>query len=203
MLRSVALFDIDNTMYEGFSYFELLEEQVKEGLVHAQVVANAKASMQKYRTGLSDYETTIVELLDIYAAGIKGKEYKVILESAKRFYQNSDKFFPYVEPIIKELQRSHDIALVTGEPQFVAEAVADRFGLTSYYATEYEVSEGIFTGDVKNYLASRHEKHNAIKQLMHCWVIHRDCGLLLGQVQVQVRDHRQKFVAANIQAVKR
>ena len=166
MIKSIALFDIDNTMYEGFSYFELLEKQVNEGLIDKEVFDDAKASMQKYKSKLQDYETTIVELLDIYAAGLKDKKYDVILESTKQFYRSSKKFFSYTKPTIEELRNSHDIVLVTGEPQFVAEAVAELFKLKSYYCTEYEVQAGKFTGNVKNYLASRHEKHDAIKHLM-------------------------------------
>lgn len=166
MVKSIALFDIDNTMYEGFSYFELLEKQVNEGVIDKQVLDDAKASMQKYKSKLQDYETTILELLDMYAAGLQGKSYDEVLESTKRFYQNSKKFFSYVKPTMEELRKSHDIALVTGEPQFAAKAVAELFTLESYYSTEYEVEAGKFTGSVKSYLASRYEKHNAIKHLM-------------------------------------
>jgi HAD superfamily hydrolase (TIGR01490 family) len=166
MLKSIALFDIDNTLYEGFSYFELLEKQANEGLISTQVLDDAKTSMKKYKSKLQDYETTIVELLDIYAVGLKGKSYDDVLKSTKEFYQSSQKFFPYAKLIIAELRDSHDVALVTGEPQFVAKAVAELFGLKSYYCTEYEVQIGKFTGNVKSYLASRHEKHDAIKHLM-------------------------------------
>jgi len=166
MLRPIAFFDIDNTMYDGFSYFELLEKQAGEGLLGQQVLVNAKKSMQKYKTRLQDYETTIIELLDIYAFGLKGVEYNTILESTKQFYEQSDKFFAYVRPTIAVLRATYDIALVTGEPQFVAEAVGQLFGTKSHYSTEYNVTDGAFTGTVTSYLASRHEKHDAIKHLM-------------------------------------
>ena len=166
MSRPIALFDIDNTMYEGFSYFELLEKQVDEDLIDEQVLVDAKTSMQKYKSKLQDYETTIVELLDIYAAGMKGRSYDEVLESTRQFYKASKKFFSYTKPTMEELRDSHDISLVTGEPQFVAEAVAGLFELTSYYSSEYEVLAGKFTGNIKRYLASRHEKHDAIKHLM-------------------------------------
>lgn len=166
MLKSIALFDIDNTMYEGFSYSELLEKQVAEGLISAAVLGEAESSLQKYQSKVQDYETTVLELLDVYAKGLQGERYDEVLASAKQFYGESKKFFPYVRPTIAELRRLHDIALVTGEPQFVAEAVAEVFGLGSYYSTEYEVQAGTFTRNVTSYLASRHEKHDAIQHLM-------------------------------------
>ncbi|HVI69154.1 MAG TPA: HAD-IB family phosphatase [Magnetospirillaceae bacterium] len=166
MRRYIAFFDIDNTMYDGFSYFALLEKQVGEGLIKQGILTDALASMQKYKAKTQDYETTIVELLDMYAAGLTGVKYAAVLESTKQFYEKSDKFFAYVAPTFKKLKGSHDIALVTGEPQFVAEAVKELFGANSYYSTEYEVVDGMFTGSVASYLASRHEKHDAIKHLM-------------------------------------
>ncbi|MGB3023246.1 MAG: HAD-IB family phosphatase [Candidatus Saccharimonadales bacterium] len=167
MTKPIALFDIDNTLYEGFSYFGLLKTQVIEGIIDTCVLADATTSMQKYKAGIQDYETTIVELLDIYANGLRGKRYDVVLESTRRIYRKSMKFFSYAEPTIDVLRDSHDIALVTGEPQFAAQAVAEFFGLESYYCTVYEVKHDKFTGNIKSYLASRHEKHDAIKHLMH------------------------------------
>jgi HAD superfamily hydrolase (TIGR01490 family) len=167
MAKSIALFDIDNTMYDGFSYFDLLEQQATEGLINEQVLKGARVSMKKYKSKHQDYETTIVELLDIYAVGLQGARYDDILQSTQDFYARSQKFFPYVEPTIQILRRTHDLVIVTGEPQTVGLAVKERFGMQSYHSTEYEVRNGKFTGIVISYLASRHEKHEAIRRLMH------------------------------------
>jgi HAD superfamily hydrolase (TIGR01490 family) len=166
MPKSIALFDIDKTMYDGFSYFELLETQVAEGLLARQVLADARAAMQQYKSKLQDYETTVIALLKIYASGLKGVQYDVVLRSTKAFYAASNKFFLYVKPAIRSLRESHDMTIVTGEPQFVAEAVRERFSIQSYFATEYELVDGVFTGGIASYLASRHEKHDAIEHLM-------------------------------------
>jgi HAD superfamily hydrolase (TIGR01490 family) len=166
MAKAIAFFDIDNTMYEGFSYFELLEKQVAEGLIDRRVLTGATASMRKYKAKTQDYETTIVALLNIYAAGLKGASYDAVLQSTKEFYAASPKFFSYAKPVVDAFRESHDLAIVTGEPQFVAEAVREQFGMQAYYATEFEVQSGVFTGAVASHLATRHEKHDAIKHLM-------------------------------------
>jgi len=166
MPKPIALFDIDNTIYDGFSYFGFLEKQVAENLIKQPVLDEARASLKRHKSQLQDYETTIIELLDIYAAGLKGVAYEAILQSTKEFYAHSDKFYDYVRPAMHTLQSSHDISLVTGEPQFVAQAVGELFGVQSYYSTQYEVADGLFTGKITSYLASRHEKHDAIKHLM-------------------------------------
>jgi len=134
--------------------------------VSLEVLTDALATMQKYKAKLQGYETTVLELLNIHAAGLKGVKYEVVLAAAKRFFKQSDKFFDYVAPTIVALKKSHDIAIVTGEPQFVAEAVRELFGAGSYYSSQYEVIKGVFTGKVASYLALRHEKHQAIGHLM-------------------------------------
>lgn len=166
MLTSIALFDIDNTMYQGFSYFDLLKKQITEKLINQQVLDDAIASMQKYKANAQDYESTLVELLDIYANGLKGVRYDRVLESTKDFYIKSDKFFDYVAPTFAELKKTHAIALVTGEPQFVAQAVCELLGADAYHSTEYEVVGGVLTGRIKSYLASAGEKHDAVRHLI-------------------------------------
>jgi len=167
MAKSIALFDIDNTLYEGFSYYDLLARQVDEGILDAKVLQDGKAAGQKLVDGKQDYETTVMELLDIYAAGLKGASYDKVLQSTKEFYAGSDKFFAYAHPVVDLLRESHDMAVVTGEPQFIAEAVRELFGMQEQYSTEFEVENGVFTGAVSGYLATRHEKHEAIAHLVH------------------------------------
>src|ERR1700733_3986388 len=116
MAKSIAFFDIDNTLYEGFSYMDLLKKQVSEHLLEASVLRKAKASMRKLTAGEQEYEATVMELLDIYAAGLKGASYDAVLHSAKDFYASTDKFFAYAHPVVNLLRESHDLAIVTGEP---------------------------------------------------------------------------------------
>lgn len=167
MSQSIALFDIDNTIYRGFSYFDLLRQQVAEGLVDQQVTKDSLLHLQNYKSGITDYETTMIGILDIYAAGLRGKAYADVLASTEQFYQNSSDFFDYVAPVIQTLQETHDIAIVTGEPQFVAEAVGKLFGIRSYYSSTYGVENGVFTGGVRSYLAYRREKLDAVRHLMN------------------------------------
>jgi HAD superfamily hydrolase (TIGR01490 family) len=165
-MKSVALFDFDNTLYEGFSYFDLVAKQVQEGLVAPEVLAEANQSMQLYRNSDRNYEETIVSLLDIYARGLNGKSYDDVYGSTYEFYRDTKKVYGFARKVFELLSTSHDICLVTGEPQFIAASIADVYGLDDYYSTDYEVVEGRFTGSIKSYLASRHEKHNAVEHLL-------------------------------------
>jgi HAD superfamily hydrolase (TIGR01490 family) len=165
-MKSVALFDFDNTLYDGFSYFALLEKQVHENIITKKVLNKANQAMANYKNGAIDYETTITTLLNIYAAGLKGASYSKVYESALGFYTHTDKIYPYTKQVFDLLRPTHDLCLVTGEPQFIAKAIQQLYKLDNYCATQYEVVDGVFTGNVTTYLASRHEKHQAVKHLL-------------------------------------
>lgn len=165
-MKSVALFDFDNTLYDGFSYFDLLQKQTDEGLIVPAVLDTANKAMAGYKSGAVNYEKTIVSLLDIYAEGLKGEQYETIYNSTHEFYRDSQKVYGFARNVFDLLRPTHDICLVTGEPQFIAESIADIYGLDSYYSTQYKVAGGIFTGGITSYLASRHEKHDAVRHLL-------------------------------------
>lgn len=165
-MKPVALFDFDNTLYHGFSYFDLLQKQTEEGLLRPHIVRTAHDAMEEYKSGTIEYEETVVRLLDIYAAGLKGKAYATIYDSTHEFYRNSTKVYDFTRKVFNLLRATHNICLVTGEPQFIAQSIADIYGFEDYYATEYQVADGTFTGSIVTYLASRYEKHTAINHLL-------------------------------------
>jgi HAD superfamily phosphoserine phosphatase-like hydrolase len=165
-MRSIILADMDNTLCDGFSYFDLLTQQVDQGIIEPAILAGATSLLAAHKNGSIAYEETITGLLNIYAAGLKGKSYTEVAASTAQFYANTPIFYDYVTPLFDRFRSTHDLYLVTGEPQFVAEAVVDRFSLDGYCATEYEVDNGIFTGGVINYLALRHEKLTAVQKLL-------------------------------------
>jgi len=166
MPKPVALFDIDNTIYQGFSYFPLLKQQIREGLIPRHALDPADDAMKRYLAGELEYEPAIVILLDAYAKVLAGTSFDAVLRSTQHFFKVSPDFFDYARPLIRKLRATHDVIIVTGEPQTFGQAVAETLGAASYYSTQYEVRDGTFTGNIRSYLATRHEKHAAIGHLM-------------------------------------
>ena len=166
MSRPLALFDIDNTIYHGFSYVPLLHTQVAEGLVSESVFKRAARVIRRLQLGQLEYEPAITQLLDIYAAGLKGRSLDEIQASTRRFFEQSSDFYPFAKPLIELLNASHDVIIVTGEPQTVGQVVADVVGAAGHCSTEFELADDRFTGRVTSHLATRHEKHDAVKHLL-------------------------------------
>jgi HAD superfamily hydrolase (TIGR01490 family) len=166
MNRPLALFDIDKTMFNGLSFFPLMETQRGEGLLDTSAGKHAQKALISYKEHTLGYEDFIKELLDAYAGGLKGKSAEKVENSTDRFFSQTTAFFGYVKPTINLLSYTHEVVLVTGSSHFTAKAVAKVFGVERYISTKLDVENGKLTGRVKSYLATRHEKKAAIAHLI-------------------------------------
>ncbi len=165
--KKIALFDIDNTVYDGYILFLLPEYQLRKKTIQQDCFNNICEDFKLYKKGIVDYETTIANILIHWAKGLEGISYNTVLKQTKHFLRGEgNKFFPFLKPIIKILQGIHETYFITGEPEFVGQIVSELYQTTGFITSELEVRDGIFTGEVKIFLAKREEKQKAIKQLL-------------------------------------
>jgi HAD superfamily hydrolase (TIGR01490 family) len=162
--KPLAFFDIDNTLYDGHSYFEFIPENFAAGVIPSSTIAESLFLGVKYKNGLSSYEQTLHDTLDIYARGLRGQSLQRLEFLAENFYAKSDKFFHYVEPLFAKLRHTHEIVLISGEPQFMAAGVAKRLGVSHYRSTIFASEGDILTGQVASYVAFRSEKEALLRQ---------------------------------------
>lgn len=166
-MKKVALFDLDNTVYNGFSVIGLIESEILHGFFSFTEVIDLVDNMQKYRSGKLDYETAMTNGLNQWAKGLAGKRYTDVLDHAKKYYTKHKKsFFPYVSKLIPKIKKTHDIYFITGEPQFVGESLLTIFNVNGFYSSVMEEKNGIFTGEVINALSNNNGKKKAVSELL-------------------------------------
>lgn len=165
MNKPLALFDVDKTLYDGLSYFPLLDAQVQDGLIEQNVMSCAQDAMRQYADGKIAYEDFVKSLLDIYALGLAGRPVDEVAESTNEFFAQSEGFFGYAKPTIELLQDTHETVLVTGGTQFTSAAVGRVLGIRTAISSVVEVEGVHLTGVMKSYLATRYEKLGAIAHL--------------------------------------
>jgi phosphoserine phosphatase len=166
--KGIAFLDIDKTIYDGYLIFPLAAHFLAGGIVKRASVDLLYQDLSLYRSGQIDYETTIENFNTHFAGGLKGSSPDSVLRAAKTLLETTEgrNFFPFVGPLMELLKNRHDIYLVTGELQFVGQAVADRFSVAGYVSSEMEAKDGVFTGDVGRSLARREGKSAAIEHLL-------------------------------------
>lgn len=165
--RKIALFDIDGTIYKGSIIFQLTKYQLKEKTISESVQDNFHKNLQLYQEKRVNYGNFANNLVAHWAKGLKGISYIAVLEQTKCFFKNKgNNFFPFFKRIVALLEKTHDIYFVTGEPKFVAQVVAGLYKITGFLSSELEIENGVFTGNIKKFLAKREEKQIAIKELL-------------------------------------
>lgn len=166
MNKYLALFDIDKTVYNGFTILPLADYQLKHGLLKQKYVDELYDDLQSYKASLVSYEETVANLCIHWANGLKGASYLQVLQNTKDFFKFDGKFYTFFPNVVRLLLKTHDIYLITGEPRFIAQSIADKFRITGYVSAEFEVINDFFTGKVKRFLAKRSEKQEAIQHLL-------------------------------------
>lgn len=167
--KQIALFDVDNTIYQGYVIFPLAELQAKEGLILTDCYEQLQRDKWAHLSKEIDYETFARDAMRHWTIGLglTGKPYLTILDHAEMFLRDSwNNFYPYFSRVVHMINHEYDIYLVTAEPQFVTEAIEKIFLLPQSSAhSSFEVVNDVFTGKA-DVLDTSQEKNRAIERLL-------------------------------------
>lgn len=153
-MKSIAVFDIDNTIYKGHSYFGSVKHFIKEGIIAQSVDDQVMNEYKKYKAQEQTYGVSANNMLVILATALINKSYAEVQKITKQFFESEkDNFYPYFSKILPKLKETHEVYLVTTNGQMVAEMVVEMFGLDGYVSTVFEVKDGVFTGNITQSLA--------------------------------------------------
>ncbi|MEI7579197.1 MAG: haloacid dehalogenase-like hydrolase [bacterium] len=166
-MKKLALIDIDKTIYNGYTIFDLAEKQFADKILSKECIHKLFSDLDNYKNQAISYESFVKMLNDHWLEGLKGKSYSKIWDYADQYFKSHQfKFFSFVSELFQVLADTHDCYLITGEMQFVAEPIAKLLNTKGFRATTLAVKEDLITGQVLNYLASRAEKKIAIIELV-------------------------------------
>ncbi|WP_417546062.1 HAD family hydrolase [Marinobacter sp.] len=145
---TLAIFDLDNTLLAGDSDHAWGEFLVEEGIVDAEAYRKANDRFyQEYLNGEMDILNylgfalqplsihSMEELLD-WRARFTDKKVRPMLQKKASVLLNSHR------------QRGHTLMIITATNRFVTEPIADILGIEHLIATEPEMVNGHYTGEV-------------------------------------------------------
>lgn len=164
--RRVALFDVDNTIYQGYVIFDLAKLQTDTGLVPPTCFESLLKDTKDYSKGKILYRTYARRAMVHWADGLRDKPYSEIYNQTLNFLRSENKLFPYFDKVVELLRSAYDIYLVTAEPQFVTGAIEDIFGLPKGACSIFESKDDKLTGNVVEVLSTRRQKISAIRKLL-------------------------------------
>jgi HAD superfamily hydrolase (TIGR01490 family) len=142
---NLALFDLDNTLLSGDTDVEWLSFLVEQGAAPASA-AQANAEMdRRYGSG----QASPLEYVRFYLQFYPPHDMATLLAWRARFFDARMK--PRILPAAQVLIRSRKqdlTAIITATNRFLTEPIAAAFGVEHLIATEPQIVDGRFTGDV-------------------------------------------------------
>jgi HAD superfamily hydrolase (TIGR01490 family) len=144
---SLAIFDLDNTLIGGDSDYLWSQFLTEEGIVGAEHQRENQRFYDEYVAGTLD----INEFLSFQLAPLAAHDMHTLLVWRKRFLE--EKITPILltssEALIAKHQRNGEtLLIITATNSFVTAPIAERLGIPHLIATEPEISNGQYTGNV-------------------------------------------------------
>ena len=141
----LALFDLDHTLLSGDTDFEWHGFLVEEGALPPDALQENERMDRGYRDGSAD----VLEYVRFYLRPYARHDMPTLLAWRKRFL--AQRIVPKVAPGARGLVGSHgrDLSvMITATNRFLTEPIAAMLGLEHLIATDPQMADGRFTGDV-------------------------------------------------------
>ena len=142
----LALFDLDNTLLAGDSDFEWAQFLIDRGVLDREVYeARNQAFYDQYKAGTLD----IHEFLDFQLKPLS-RHPRQVLDTWHAEYM-TERIAPMLRDSARALVERHRgevRVIITATNSFVTAPIARAFGIEHLIATEPEICNGEFTGDV-------------------------------------------------------
>ena len=148
--KPLAVFDIDGTIFRNSLLIELHWKMVRRGLIPRTALAKLDAFYWAWVKRQGTYEEYLQEVIKNFVESLKKKTVREVESAAKRVVEvQSDIVYRYTRDLIKKLAKTHILVAISGSPSIVVEAFAQKWSFDYFLATEYEVVDKEFTGNIK------------------------------------------------------
>jgi HAD superfamily hydrolase (TIGR01490 family) len=142
---NLALFDLDNTLLSGDTDVEWLDFLIEAGRLDAPLRGENLEMDRRYRSG----EAGALEYVRFYLRFYARFTIAELIEHRDVFLRK--RIEPRILPAARRLLQSHRqdlVAIITATNRFLTEPIAGLLGVEHLIATEPQIADGRFTGDI-------------------------------------------------------
>lgn len=147
-----AFFDIDGTIYRNSLMIQHFKKLIKYEVIDPYIWhSKVKHRYDEWEKRYGDFEDYLEELADVYIKELKGVNKSYIEFIASQVINlNGDKVYKYSRTRIDwHKKQGHKIFFISGSPDFLVSKMAEKYGVTEFRGTVYEVDENNnFTGEI-------------------------------------------------------
>ena len=143
---NLVLFDLDNTLLSGDTDVEWLDFLIDQGVL-PQSARRENAEMdRRYRSGQAD----ALEYVRFYLRFYPPHDMPTLLGMRGQFMKQriEPRMLPAARALIHSQRNNNLLAIITATNRFLTEPIAAAFGIEHLIATEPQMRDGRFTGDI-------------------------------------------------------
>lgn len=163
----LAFFDVDNTLMRGASVYYLAKEAWRQGIVGWRDIA--LFAWQQFRfVAVGENHKHMATARERALAIVGGHSEHTLFTLAEHIYERDilPNLWPETVDLTKEhLAKGHEVWLITATPQFVADVIAKRLGLTGALGTRVHAKDGVLTGELDGHVLHGAEKATVATEL--------------------------------------
>tara|TARA_B100000674_G_scaffold8002_1_gene6124 strand:+ start:107 stop:757 length:651 start_codon:yes stop_codon:yes gene_type:complete len=145
-MKKLVIFDLDNTLLNGDSDRNWGEFLSEKKIVNSNYLLRSEQFYNNYYQGSLDIDG----FLNFCLEPLKNNKMDVLLELREEFIEKKIKPIVLSDALtkVKEEMENSRVIIATATNDFVTKPIADLFGIEDLIATEFEIADNKFTGQV-------------------------------------------------------
>lgn len=147
-----AFFDIDGTLTRTSMMVEHFERMIQNEVIDDEIYTNEiKPIYEDYKRRYTEYDKYLEVTANAYNEALAGIPYDFVdFFANKVIAEKSDIVYRFTRSKIEyHLENGHKVFFISGSPEFLVKRMAEKYGVTDFKGTEFEVSDSKFTGKYK------------------------------------------------------
>lgn len=164
-MSNYAFFDVDQTIYDGYSISDFYLYLVSQGLGGDWTIAKDKEIGELYGSGQITYKAAGESVIQLLADTIKGYDVDQIQNFANKFLLTKNKIKPFAVELVSILKHSgYETILVSGSPTPNVEAIGSAVGSDRTLCTALAILNNKYTGKVVHMMDDIEKKKTIVSK---------------------------------------
>jgi len=163
-MRSIAIFDIDGTIFRSSLTIELFKRLVKKGIFQRNFMRRVRASERKWMNRQGHYDDYVKEVVTAYQKAIVGKKKDDIVAACREVIsQQKFRVYRYTHHLLNKIRGHYTTIGISGSPLEVLEEYNKFLKFDKLYGWEFGIDEkGRYT-DVILHVPPRYKKELMVR----------------------------------------
>lgn len=164
--QNIAFFDVDQTIYHGYSMQDFYLYLVAQKLCDDLVAEKDRKIVRSYLAKEIDYTEATNRVAALQAEALQGKSIAEVAKLADEFIESQGKLFPFVTELFALLSDAgFTIYLLSAATNPTIEAIGRKLQTNNYFSSKLAVLDGTYTGVVEHML-NNEEKVLQMKRIL-------------------------------------